>query len=255
MQEAENDVAEAEALVRRHAGAKDSQAISKTRERIADRERPSRVPWRDTTMHTDPAHGPGGAQFARGCENTAAEQAAGLQGAHLLSPPFAASAKAVSMCFLQTNVANLKATVKKAGAALMDLEGARDELLSRAEAGDTAGGPASSAAQRDRLLSAQDKLKQTGDRIKEGKKTLLETEELGVSILQDLHKQRETITHTRDTLHGADENIGRSRRILTSMARRAMQNKIMLGVTIVMLLLAIIAIAAAQHKKNSNNGR
>lgn len=154
---------------------------------------------------------------------------------------------------LQTNVANLKATVKKAGAALMDMEGARDELLSRAELGDTAGGAASSAAQRDRLLSAQDKLKQTGDRIKEGKKTLLETEELGVSILQDLHKQRETIVHTRDTLHGADENIGRSRRILTAMARRAMQNKIMLGVTIVMLLLAIIAIAAAQHKRN--NGR
>lgn len=154
----------------------------------------------------------------------------------------------------QTNVANLKATVKKAGAALGDLEGTRDELLSRAELGDT-GSAAGSAAQRDRLLSAQDKLKQTGDRIKEGKKTLLETEELGVNILQDLHKQRETIVHTRDTLHGADENIGRSRRILTSMARRAMQNKIMLGVVIVLLILAIVAIAAAQHKKNNNGGR
>ena len=70
----------------------------------------------------------------------------------------------------------------------------------RWRAGDTAGGAATSAAQRDRLLSANDKLKQTGDRIKEGKKTLLETEELGVSILQDLHKQRETIVHTRETV-------------------------------------------------------
>ena len=76
-----------------------------------------------------------------------------------------------------------------------------------------------------------------------------------MNILQDLHKQRETIVHTRDTLHGADENIGRSRRILTSMARRAMQNKIMLGVVIVLLILAIVAIAAAQHKKNNNGGR
>jgi len=140
----------------------------------------------------------------------------------------------------QSNLASLKAVVKKAGAALMDAEGARDELLSRAELGDTAGG-ASSGAQRDRLLSAQDKLKQTGDRIKEGKKTLLETEELGVSILQDLHKQRETIAHTRDTLHGADENIGQSRRILTAMGRRAMQNKIMLGVISVILIFAIIS--------------
>ena len=62
-----------------------------------------------------------------------------------------------------------------------------------------------------------------------------------MSILQDLHKQRETIAHTRDTLHGADENIGQSRRILTAMGRRAMQNKIMLGVISVILIFAIIS--------------
>ena len=50
----------------------------------------------------------------------------------------------------------------------------------------------------------------------------------GTGILQDLHKQRETIGHARETLHGADDDIGRSRRILTSMARRAVQNKVML---------------------------
>jgi len=119
--------------------------------------------------------------------------------------------------------------VKKAGAALLDSEGQRDELLSRAELGDTAGGAATSSAQRDRLLSAHDQLRKTGDRIAEGKKQLLETEELGASILVNLKGQREQIINTRETLHGADDNIGRSRRILTSMARRAMQNKIILG--------------------------
>ena len=112
----------------------------------------------------------------------------------------------------------------------MDLEGSRDELLSRAELGDTAGGAATSNAQRDRLLTAHDQLRKTGDRISEGKKQLLETEELGASILVNLKGQREQIINTRETLHGADDNIGRSRRILTSMARRAMQNKIILGV-------------------------
>ena len=73
----------------------------------------------------------------------------------------------------QTNLMLLKGNLKKAGAA-MDGDGGRDELLSRAEAGDTASG-----AQRDRLLTATDKLKQTGDRIKEGKKTLIEAEDLG----------------------------------------------------------------------------
>ena len=55
--------------------------------------------------------------------------------------------------------------------------------------------------------------------------------ELGVSILQDLHRQRETITHARDTLHGVDDNILKSRKILSVMARRIMQNKaIMFGI-------------------------
>lgn len=133
----------------------------------------------------------------------------------------------------------LKGNLKKAGAAMTD-EGGRDELLARAEAG---GDPASSA-QRDRLLSANDTLKKTGDRIKEGKKALLETEELGANILQDLHKQREVIVNARSTLANTDEDIGRSRRILSSMAKRAMQNKVMLGAIIMCLIFMIILIGA-----------
>jgi vesicle transport through interaction with t-SNAREs protein 1 len=38
-------------------------------------------------------------------------------------------------------------------------------------------------------------------------------QELGVTILQDLARQRETITHARDTLHGADDNISKARKV------------------------------------------
>ncbi len=197
----------------------------------------------------DTAHGPGGTQPAGERQDAAADQAARLQGTRAArscilvraNARFCARCAHAAAVLLarQANLTKLKGDVKKASAALVDVEAARDELLSRAElgalcslgvrcaalacsnaaaaqpaaacptltpsalpcsAGDTAGGAATSAAQRDRLLNATDKLKQTGDRIKEGKKTLLETEELGVSILQDLHKQRETIQHTRDTV-------------------------------------------------------
>ena len=50
-------------------------------------------------------------------------------------------------------------------------------------------------------------------------------------------------------LHGADENIGRSRRILTAMGRRAMANKVMLGGIILVLIVCIILIAVARQKK------
>jgi len=61
-------------------------------------------------------------------------------------------------------------------------------------------------------------------------------QELGVSILQDLHRQRETITHARDTLHGVDDNITKSRKILSVMARRILQNKaIMFGIMLLLV--------------------
>lgn len=64
----------------------------------------------------------------------------------------------------------------------------------------------------------------------------MRTQELGVSILQDLHRQRETIVHSRDTLHGADDNISKARRVLASMSRRAMTNKIIMFAVILLLL-------------------
>eukprot|EP00884_Botryococcus_braunii_P015254 jgi/Botrbrau1/2411/Bobra.0395s0040.2 len=82
-----------------------------------------------------------------------------------------------------------------------------------------------SAGQRERVLNTTDRLSKTGDRIKQGRQQLLETEELGVSILQDLHRQRQTITHARDTLHGADDNIAQARRVLAGMSRRITANK------------------------------
>lgn len=51
-------------------------------------------------------------------------------------------------------------------------------------------------------------------------------QELGVQILSDLQRQRETILHSRDTLAGVDVNISKSRQILSVMSRRVIQNKV-----------------------------
>lgn len=49
------------------------------------------------------------------------------------------------------------------------------------------------ADQRERLTMSVERLNDSSDRIRESRRTVLETEELGVSILQDLHQQRETL--------------------------------------------------------------
>lgn len=45
-----------------------------------------------------------------------------------------------------------------------------------------------------------ERLNKTSDRVGESRKTMLETEELGVSILQDLHQQRQSLLHAHNTV-------------------------------------------------------
>ncbi|GLJ46627.1 hypothetical protein SUGI_0982540 [Cryptomeria japonica] len=83
----------------------------------------------------------------------------------------------------KSDLNNLKRDVKKAS--LANSQSARDELLeSRISDASMA-----SIDQRGILLMSTERLNQSTNRIKESKRTILEIEELGVSILQDLDQQ------------------------------------------------------------------
>ncbi|XP_024444369.1 vesicle transport v-SNARE 13 isoform X2 [Populus trichocarpa] len=94
----------------------------------------------------------------------------------------------------KSDLNNLKTEVKRIGSGNLNAS-ARDELL---EAG-MANSLTASADQRSRLMMTTERLNQSGDRIKDSRRTMLETEELGVSILQDLHQQRQSLLHAHDT--------------------------------------------------------
>ncbi|XP_057493068.1 vesicle transport v-SNARE 12 [Actinidia eriantha] len=114
----------------------------------------------------------------------------------------------------------------------------REELM---ESG-MADAHAVSGDQRERLAMSTERLNQSSDRIKESRRTMLETEDLGVSILQDLHQQRETLLHSHKKLHGVDDAIDKSKKVLTSMSRRMSRNKLIVGSIIAALVLAIILV-------------
>lgn len=58
-----------------------------------------------------------------------------------------------------------------------------------------------------------------------------DAQELGVAVLSDLQRQRESIMHSRETLSHVDANVGKARQVLATMSRRITQNKlIMYGV-------------------------
>ncbi|GJX36878.1 vesicle transport v-SNARE 13-like protein, partial [Tanacetum coccineum] len=88
----------------------------------------------------------------------------------------------------KSDLNNLKSEIKRIASTNLN-QAARDELL---ESG-LADAETVSADQRGRLLKATERLNKSSDRVRDSRRTMLETEELGVSLLQDLHQQRQSL--------------------------------------------------------------
>ncbi|KAK2387700.1 vesicle transport v-SNARE [Trifolium repens] len=132
---------------------------------------------------------------------------------------------------------NLKSEVKRIKSANVSVT-ARDELLELGRVDSLA----VSNDQKGRLLMSTERLNQSTDKITNSRKTLLETEEIGASILQDLHQQRQSLLHAHKSLHGVDDNISKSKKILAAMSKRMSRNKWIVGSLMAALVLAIILI-------------
>lgn len=137
----------------------------------------------------------------------------------------------------KSDLNNLKKEFKRLTSPTAD-QAARDDLLETGRADPHL----ASADQRERLTMSVERLNQSSDRIRESHRTVLETEELGVSILQDLHQQRETLLSSHKRLHGVDSAIDKSKKVLTAMSRRMTRNKWILASLIGALIFAIVII-------------
>lgn len=82
--------------------------------------------------------------------------------------------------------------------------------------------------QKQRLLDNSERVERTGKRIEDGYRVVLETQEIGNQVLQNLGEQRETIQRARNRLRDTNEDLGRSSRLLNSMVMRAIQQKVVL---------------------------
>lgn len=58
------------------------------------------------------------------------------------------------------------------------------------------------------------------DRLAQTQRLALETEQLGISVLADLRRQREQIERAGQVLHETDTDISRSNKILRDIRRR-----------------------------------
>ena len=67
------------------------------------------------------------------------------------------------------------------------------------------------------------------------------TLEIGVDILSNLARDRESINRSRARVRDTEMNLNTSSRLLSSMTRRAMQNRVILFAIIGALALFVIA--------------
>ncbi|XP_075700833.1 vesicle transport through interaction with t-SNAREs homolog 1B [Rhinoderma darwinii] len=90
--------------------------------------------------------------------------------------------------------------------------------------------------QRALLLQGHASLNRTTDSIARSHCIAAETDAIGQNIVEELGGQREQLERTKDRLINTGENLSKSRKVLRSMSRKIVTNKLLLSIIIVLEL-------------------
>jgi vesicle transport through interaction with t-SNAREs protein 1 len=93
-----------------------------------------------------------------------------------------------------------------------------------------------------KLLGAQQMMIDQGLKLDQGKRLALEAEGVAIDTMNNLKMQREQIYRTSNNVREIGENLGKSNRLITTMTRRAMTNKLTMIGIIALLVLAICVV-------------
>ncbi|KAG4068120.1 hypothetical protein HA402_001545 [Bradysia odoriphaga] len=103
--------------------------------------------------------------------------------------------------------------------------------------------------QQRRLLDNSERIERTGNRLADGYRTILETEQIGTTVLQDLAEQREQIQRTRSRLRETNEDLRLSSRIMNSMIVRSLRERaILYGVVFLFIVVVSLSIYLSVSK-------
>uniref|UniRef100_UPI00358EF105 vesicle transport through interaction with t-SNAREs homolog 1B isoform X2 n=2 Tax=Myxine glutinosa TaxID=7769 RepID=UPI00358EF105 len=119
----------------------------------------------------------------------------------------------------------------------------RTDLLGQPEPWGAAAGAdrdmSSVSAQRTQILQGTEHLGRTSESLARSHRIALETENIGHDIIDELGTQHDQLDRSRGRLVDTGENLSKSRKILNSMSRRLVTNKLLLS-CIIILELAIL---------------
>eukprot|EP01119_Soliformovum_irregulare_P009086 TRINITY_DN22219_c0_g1_i1.p1 TRINITY_DN22219_c0_g1~~TRINITY_DN22219_c0_g1_i1.p1 ORF type:complete len:231 (+),score=63.71 TRINITY_DN22219_c0_g1_i1:56-748(+) len=100
----------------------------------------------------------------------------------------------------------------------------------------------SSMDQRERLLATTQKMKKTEDVLQQAIRESEETLGVSTNIMSDLESQREQMYRIKNRLGEVNTSISRSRRLMNSIGRRLMTNKLIMALIILALLAGIVLV-------------
>uniref|UniRef100_A0A8R1TW86 t-SNARE coiled-coil homology domain-containing protein n=1 Tax=Onchocerca volvulus TaxID=6282 RepID=A0A8R1TW86_ONCVO len=96
--------------------------------------------------------------------------------------------------------------------------------------------------QQDQLIENTERLERTSRRLQDTYRMVIETDQIGTEVLNDLSSQRETIMRARERMRQADRDLNRSHKMLSLMIRRLIQNRLLLLIIAVLLLFSLLFI-------------
>lgn len=79
-----------------------------------------------------------------------------------------------------------------------------------------------------RLQANEDSLAQQNETLERAKRTMMETEQVALEITEELGNNRETLMSAHSRIREVSGMTGRARRILNTMAQRAVQQKMLI---------------------------
>jgi len=90
---------------------------------------------------------------------------------------------------------------------------------------------------RQKILAGSAKIDESTERLNNAHRIAIETENIGTSVLGEMHGQKRQLEGIRSNLDLVNDNVTKGRKIISSMGRRVVTNKLILAVIICILLL------------------
>mmetsp|Transcript_28756 Transcript_28756/g.43954 ORF Transcript_28756/g.43954 Transcript_28756/m.43954 type:complete len:230 (-) Transcript_28756:252-941(-) len=126
----------------------------------------------------------------------------------------------------KANHANLVDDVKQ-----MQSQLDRRALLSGGGDLEQGGGNGRNSAAREHLLNTNNSLQNQNKTLENARRIMAETEDVALEITDELSRNRETIESAHSRVRGVSSLTNRARRVLVSMQRREVQQKMVLYIT------------------------